>query len=248
MGEERVLSASLEVEVPQKPSFKIGEVAHLLNEEPYTLRYWESEFEEVEPERTPSGQRLYRREDVEMLVRIKTLLHVEGYTLAGARRQLELDPSGAGRSVVDAEAARLLEQRLSAKEGELAELADQLAVARVEHEARKAQCDSLEAKLEAAYAQIEAQRIQMESFEVQSAAHEGVDERWAAMTEQLHDQLARLERDLQEYRHQLATVTQERDGLEQQCDELSARLRHSAQARRQLVGALEREVRGLAQI
>ncbi len=75
--------------LPNKPYFRIGEVAELLGVETHVLRYWESEFPQLSPTRAPSGQRLYRRPDVEKLIVVRRLLHQEGYTIAGARRRLE---------------------------------------------------------------------------------------------------------------------------------------------------------------
>ena len=66
--------------VPDKRYFKIGEVSKLAGVEPYVIRYWESEFDEISPKRAKSNQRLYRREDA--------LLHGQGYTIAGARKFL----------------------------------------------------------------------------------------------------------------------------------------------------------------
>lgn len=75
--------------LPNKPYFRIGEVAELLGVETHVLRYWENEFPHLSPTRAPSGQRLYRRPDVAKLVIIRRLLYAEGYTIAGARRKLE---------------------------------------------------------------------------------------------------------------------------------------------------------------
>jgi len=74
--------------IPDRVYFRIGEVSSLVGVDPHVLRYWESEFKVVKPRRAKSRQRLYRRKDVENLLRIKTLLHDEGYTIAGARRLL----------------------------------------------------------------------------------------------------------------------------------------------------------------
>jgi len=75
-------------ELPDKLYFKIGEVAKLVGVKPYVLRYWESEFSVVRPEKTRSRHRLYRRKDVETLLEIRRLLHDERYTIAGAKRRL----------------------------------------------------------------------------------------------------------------------------------------------------------------
>jgi DNA-binding transcriptional MerR regulator len=75
-------------EIPDKPYFKIGEVASLAGVEPYVLRYWESEFKILRPEKTRTNQRLYRRRDVEVVLHIKRLLYDEGYKIDGAKRRL----------------------------------------------------------------------------------------------------------------------------------------------------------------
>jgi DNA-binding transcriptional MerR regulator len=75
-------------EIPDKPYFKIGEVAALAGVEPYVLRYWETEFRIIRPEKTRSKQRLYRRKDVEAVLTIKKLLYDEGYRIDGAKRRL----------------------------------------------------------------------------------------------------------------------------------------------------------------
>lgn len=72
-------------EIPDKLYFRIGEVARLCAVEAYVLRFWESEFPQLRPNKSGTGQRLYRKRDVEMALRIKRLLYDEGYTIAGAR-------------------------------------------------------------------------------------------------------------------------------------------------------------------
>jgi DNA-binding transcriptional MerR regulator len=79
-------------EIPDRVYFRIGEVSNLVGVDPHVLRYWETEFKIIKPRRAKSKQRLYRRKDVENLLRIKTLLPDEGYTIAGARRLLR-DPA-----------------------------------------------------------------------------------------------------------------------------------------------------------
>ncbi len=75
--------------VPEKQTFKIGEVCEMLQLEPYVLRYWESEFEELNPQKNAMGQRIYRPRDIETIYIIKKLLYEEGYTIIGARKQLK---------------------------------------------------------------------------------------------------------------------------------------------------------------
>ncbi|MGA2482382.1 MAG: MerR family transcriptional regulator [Candidatus Acidiferrales bacterium] len=71
-----------------KGLFRIGEVGRLTNTKPFVLRYWETEFPMLQPAKSPSGHRLYRREDIETVRKIKRLLYDEGFTIAGARRHL----------------------------------------------------------------------------------------------------------------------------------------------------------------
>lgn len=86
--------------IPNKLYFRIGEVSKLLSVEPYVLRYWESEFPEIKPSKSKSGQRLYKRRDVEMLVKIKELLYDERYTINGARKRLKETPRIEGKEQV----------------------------------------------------------------------------------------------------------------------------------------------------
>src|SRR5208282_196548 len=72
----------------EKDFYRIGEVSRLTALKPFVLRYWETEFPMLEPVKSSSGHRLYRREDVETVLRIKRLLYDEGFTIAGARRHL----------------------------------------------------------------------------------------------------------------------------------------------------------------
>lgn len=75
-------------EIPDKLYFKIGEVANLLGVEPYVLRYWETEFSQLTPKKSGTGHRLYRRKDVEILLKIKDLLYEKRFTIEGARQAL----------------------------------------------------------------------------------------------------------------------------------------------------------------
>jgi DNA-binding transcriptional MerR regulator len=75
--------------IPDRLYFKIGDVAELCGVKTYVLRFWESQFPQLKPNKSGTGQRLYRRRDVEMALEIKRLVHGEGYTLAGARTALE---------------------------------------------------------------------------------------------------------------------------------------------------------------
>jgi DNA-binding transcriptional MerR regulator len=74
--------------IPDRLYFKIGDVARILKVEPYVLRFWESQFPQLKPNKSGTGQRLYRKRDVEVAVEIKRLVYGEGYTLSGARQAL----------------------------------------------------------------------------------------------------------------------------------------------------------------
>lgn len=76
-------------DIPDKLFFKIGEVADLLDLKTHVLRYWETEFKCLKPVKSRSNQRLYRRQDVETALLIKDLLYQRGFTIAGARNQLD---------------------------------------------------------------------------------------------------------------------------------------------------------------
>lgn len=81
----------MQVAIPEKMFFKIGEVARLTGVKPYILRYWETEFPHLRPTKGRSQHRLYRRKDVEEIVRIKTLLYEEKFTIAGAKQVLKAE-------------------------------------------------------------------------------------------------------------------------------------------------------------
>ena len=75
-------------EIPEKSLYRIGEVSRLTETKTFVLRFWESEFPTLQPVKSPSGHRLYRREDIEAVFEIKRLLYEEGFTIAGARKHL----------------------------------------------------------------------------------------------------------------------------------------------------------------
>lgn len=75
-----------------KRSYKIGEVCKLLDIQPYVLRYWETEFPALHPQKSQSGQRAYSEAEIDVIRRIKRLLYDEGYTIAGAKKKLEGEP------------------------------------------------------------------------------------------------------------------------------------------------------------
>src|SRR5215468_9331109 len=85
--------------IPEKLYFRIGEVSKLCRLPAYVLRFWETEFPQLKPVKSSTGQRMYRRKDVETVLRIKKLLYEEGFTIAGARQQLRVEAGTAKNQV-----------------------------------------------------------------------------------------------------------------------------------------------------
>jgi DNA-binding transcriptional MerR regulator len=83
--------AADEILIPDKLYFRIGEVATLCRLPAYVLRFWESEFPQLRPVKSSTGQRMYRKRDVESVLRIKQLLYEQGFTISGARQQLRAE-------------------------------------------------------------------------------------------------------------------------------------------------------------
>ena len=101
--------------------YRIGEVSRLTALKPFVLRYWETEFPMLQPVKSPSGHRLYRQEDVDLVLKIKRLLYDEGFTIAGARRHFQELANGsreaaeggvAGARTVDTSTAQLSRKML----------------------------------------------------------------------------------------------------------------------------------------
>jgi DNA-binding transcriptional MerR regulator len=93
-------SAQPAPEIPEKSLFRIGEVSRLTATKAFVLRYWETEFPMLQPVKSPSGHRLYRREDIETVFEIKRLLYEEGFTIPGARKHLA-EQNGRGEPVAE---------------------------------------------------------------------------------------------------------------------------------------------------
>lgn len=87
--------------IPNKLYFKIGEVSDLTGIKPYVLRYWESEFNIVKPNKTRSNQRIYKRKEVELILEIKRLLYEDKFTIAGAKQMLQDKSKTKGGSQLD---------------------------------------------------------------------------------------------------------------------------------------------------
>ena len=79
--------------------YKIGEVCKLADVQPYVLRYWETEFPQLAPNKSGGGQRLYTRAEIDTILRIKELLYRDGFTIAGAKKKLDEEPAGAPAAV-----------------------------------------------------------------------------------------------------------------------------------------------------
>lgn len=87
-------------DIPDKMFFRIGEASELVGVEAHVLRYWEGEFK-LRPQRSASGQRMYRRKDLEKFLRIRQLVHEEGFTIAGARKALQHGSKSPHTSAID---------------------------------------------------------------------------------------------------------------------------------------------------
>lgn len=85
------LARTAEIIVPDRLYFRIGEVSRLCHLPSYVLRFWETEFPQLKPVKSSTGQRMYRRKDVENVLRIKKLLYEQGFTIVGARQQLRAE-------------------------------------------------------------------------------------------------------------------------------------------------------------
>lgn len=144
--------------IPDRLYFKIGDAARLCGVESYVLRFWETQFPQLKPNKSGSGQRLYRRRDVELALRIKQLVHEEGYTLAGARLvleqargttpvlQFEAQPEPQSRLPLAAESARMPEPvgaAIQLARAELRELARLLAAPEPQPVRKRAHVNSM---------------------------------------------------------------------------------------------------------
>jgi DNA-binding transcriptional MerR regulator len=110
--------------IPNKLYFKIGEVSHLVGVEAYVLRYWESEFPGLSPRKSETGQRMFRRKDVELLLRIKHLLYDQKFTIEGARKALQ---TGVKEVLPAAKSIRTAQSELFPRTNPLPEIRRQLA-------------------------------------------------------------------------------------------------------------------------
>jgi DNA-binding transcriptional MerR regulator len=142
-------------EIPDRLYFRIGDVARICGVEPYVLRFWETQFPNLKPNKGGTGQRLYRRREVELALRIKQLVHNEGYTLAGARQALEVAPRPRVKQGVLPLTNEQAQQRLDAAtaaigrvRAELRELMGQLAVEQPTVHRRRSRISTFKAPLD----------------------------------------------------------------------------------------------------
>ncbi len=226
------------IELPEKTYFKIGEVAKLLEVEPYVLRYWETEFEVLAPEKTKSGQRVYQRDDIELLLQIRSLLYEEMFTIAGARRQLErsrqgkpsyfdLDedrPQGRGTAVAGEEELR---RQLESARQELAKSQTALGELQSEMEDVRSKSDRLREENAGLQDEIVALR---EQLKVNSEhANQAV--------------VAELQQEIAELQQQLEQVEKKADDRRRA---LQREMRNRKAHRRDVLGSLRHEVETLA--
>jgi DNA-binding transcriptional MerR regulator len=114
------------VVIPDKLYYRIGEVEAITEVPAYVLRYWESEFRLLRPKKNPAGQRLYRRRDLDLVLRIKTLLYDERLTLEGAKKRLVAESRGSAQLDLGVRGAAL-EAALRRMRDQLRALRDRLA-------------------------------------------------------------------------------------------------------------------------
>jgi DNA-binding transcriptional MerR regulator len=91
----------MDFQIPEKLYYKIGEVAKFTGIKTHVLRYWETEFNTIRPNKSRTNQRLYRKQDVELILRLKDLLYNQGFTIAGARKKLREKPAKAAIPVLE---------------------------------------------------------------------------------------------------------------------------------------------------
>ncbi len=115
-------------ELPAKLYYRIGEVSSIVGVEPHVLRYWETEFRSIRPQKSAKGQRIYSRRDVETLLKVKELLYAHRFTIAGAKRKLReggVEPAAPESAVDSAEAQRMRAALLEIR-GEILSFLDEL--------------------------------------------------------------------------------------------------------------------------
>jgi DNA-binding transcriptional MerR regulator len=115
----------------EKLYYRIGEVSNLVGVEPHVLRYWETEFRSIRPQKSSKGQRIYSRRDVETLLKVKDLLYAHRFTIAGAKAKLRqggIEPAPPEASAVSSAELARVHQQLVALRSEAQALLDELAL------------------------------------------------------------------------------------------------------------------------
>jgi len=104
----------MDFQIPDKLYFKIGEVAKFTGIKTHVLRYWETEFKSIRPNKSRSNQRLYRKQDVELILHLKDLLYNQGFTIAGARKKLREKPAKTvAKPVAEATAKAVVDDQMT---------------------------------------------------------------------------------------------------------------------------------------
>lgn len=115
-------------QLPAKLYYRIGEVASIVGVEPHVLRYWETEFRSIRPQKSAKGQRIYSRRDVETLIKVKELLYAHRFTIAGAKRKLReggIEPPPPDEAASSEDVQRMRDALLEIR-GEVVALLDEL--------------------------------------------------------------------------------------------------------------------------
>ena len=111
--------ATVKAGYPKKLFYKINEVSRITNLKPYVLRYWETEFRQLKPQKDGNDQRRYRKEDIEMIQQIKTLLYDEKFTIAGARKKLKTRSGSSSKTSVKKKKLKNISKELTSIREEL---------------------------------------------------------------------------------------------------------------------------------
>jgi DNA-binding transcriptional MerR regulator len=179
------------VSIPEKLFFKIGEVCDITGVQAHVLRYWESEFPMLAPQKNRAGQRTYRKRDVEMVLRIKELLYEDQYTIAGAKKKLTNDLRGASK-------LKVVTPEMSAQTASAPQTPQLVPQAQPTEETPDAYADTHEDSNQSVFQREEASAAPSSQERPHAEEHTLTDERRAALRrirEQLRDLLVLLESD-----------------------------------------------------
>ena len=122
MQEEVFGKIENKVDFPEKMFYKIGEVSRILKVKPFVIRYWESEFKQLRPSKNGTGQRVFRKKDILLLLRIKELLYEELYTIPGAKKRLQKDRREMKKIQVTDEKSAKIRDKLQNHKNKLVEI------------------------------------------------------------------------------------------------------------------------------